>query len=311
MPSKGGSSSEGVGLFWASGLSSPSPCTPEHAALIKRIESEGTPPPPSKSGLLYCAPSAHALDNPSNHSFRKVLRRLPPRGLMGLRPRRTCAVVGNSGLLNSSGYGALIDSHDVVIRVNTAPTHGHEWDVGARTTIRLLMPSFIPQTALRDRESTEHYLAVAYGWSSFEHLLALEGSEARPLHGGRWALLSPDVVMHAHALANSSRRHGSRPTQGLTAAVFARLFCERTHLFGFSFGGKDWRENMHYYHMRKAGLCTLPTRLCGVLSRRWHDPGAEYALLRKWAASGQVGWFPPVPDGASLYTGLARCASAD
>jgi hypothetical protein len=36
----------------------------------------------------------------------------------------TCAIVGNSGTLNVKPYGKTIDSHDIVIRMNQAPTAG-------------------------------------------------------------------------------------------------------------------------------------------------------------------------------------------
>jgi hypothetical protein len=36
----------------------------------------------------------------------------------------SCAIVGNSGLLLKTAYGEMIDQHDVVIRMNLAPTAG-------------------------------------------------------------------------------------------------------------------------------------------------------------------------------------------
>uniref|UniRef100_A0A7S0RXK4 Sialyltransferase n=1 Tax=Pyramimonas obovata TaxID=1411642 RepID=A0A7S0RXK4_9CHLO len=55
------------------------------------------------------------------------------------RPRYgTCAVVGNSGTLLGKGYGAEIDQHDAVMRINYAPTAGFEGDAGTRTTLDLV-----------------------------------------------------------------------------------------------------------------------------------------------------------------------------
>ncbi|KFO30978.1 CMP-N-acetylneuraminate-beta-galactosamide-alpha-2, 3-sialyltransferase 1 [Fukomys damarensis] len=53
---------------------------------------------------------------------------------------RRCAVVGNSGNLRESLYGADIDSHDFVLRMNKAPTAGFEADVGSKTTHHLVYP---------------------------------------------------------------------------------------------------------------------------------------------------------------------------
>lgn len=50
----------------------------------------------------------------------------------------SCAVVGSGRNLLGANYGAEIDAHDVVIRVNRAITKGYEADVGTRTTHHLL-----------------------------------------------------------------------------------------------------------------------------------------------------------------------------
>eukprot|EP00976_Prorocentrum_cordatum_P097162 1190886-Prorocentrum_minimum.AAC.3 len=43
----------------------------------------------------------------------------------------SCAIVGNAGHLSLSNYGKEIDAHDVVVRLNQAPTKGYEDKVGA------------------------------------------------------------------------------------------------------------------------------------------------------------------------------------
>ncbi|CAD6998663.1 unnamed protein product [Ceratitis capitata] len=51
---------------------------------------------------------------------------------------KTCAIVSSAGSLSGSKLGRFIDTHDVVMRFNDAPTHGYEGDVGSKTTIRVL-----------------------------------------------------------------------------------------------------------------------------------------------------------------------------
>ena len=50
----------------------------------------------------------------------------------------TCALVGNGGELRKFNYGDAIDSHDLVVRLNQAPTMGHAIWVGRKTTHRAL-----------------------------------------------------------------------------------------------------------------------------------------------------------------------------
>ena len=51
----------------------------------------------------------------------------------------SCAVVGSSGSLLNTTFGAAIDSHATVVRINQAPTNKKYWKrVGKKTTIRLI-----------------------------------------------------------------------------------------------------------------------------------------------------------------------------
>jgi len=50
---------------------------------------------------------------------------------------RSCAIVGNSGVLRGAGWGAHIDAHEAVFRMNYAPMDGYQHDVGMRVTYDL------------------------------------------------------------------------------------------------------------------------------------------------------------------------------
>ncbi|XP_048824554.1 CMP-N-acetylneuraminate-beta-galactosamide-alpha-2,3-sialyltransferase 4 isoform X2 [Lagopus muta] len=70
-----------------------------------------------------------------------------PESIQSLKCRR-CVVVGNGHRLRNSSIGDTINTYDVVIRLNNAPVHGYEQDVGSKTTMRLFYPEsahFDPQ----------------------------------------------------------------------------------------------------------------------------------------------------------------------
>lgn len=49
-----------------------------------------------------------------------------------------CAIVGNSGNILGRGFGSSIDDHDIVFRMNDAPTKSYERDVGLKDTFRVM-----------------------------------------------------------------------------------------------------------------------------------------------------------------------------
>ncbi|CAG0921625.1 unnamed protein product, partial [Notodromas monacha] len=53
---------------------------------------------------------------------------------------KSCIVVGNSANLLGKNLGVVIDSHDVVFRLNTAKTRNFESDVGSKTCMRIIYP---------------------------------------------------------------------------------------------------------------------------------------------------------------------------
>lgn len=63
----------------------------------------------------------------------------------------TCALVTSSGRLIRSKRGQEIDRSDCVIRMNDAPTVGHQRDVGRRTSLRVIAHSSL-QRVLQSRQ---------------------------------------------------------------------------------------------------------------------------------------------------------------
>ncbi|XP_039745080.1 beta-galactoside alpha-2,6-sialyltransferase 2 [Pararge aegeria] len=70
--------------------------------------------------------------------FASLGYKIPKRPLQEGRLFNNCAVVTSAGALLGSRLGEFIDSHDMVLRFNNAPTVNFTDDVGSKTTFRVL-----------------------------------------------------------------------------------------------------------------------------------------------------------------------------
>nr|XP_005280806.1 CMP-N-acetylneuraminate-poly-alpha-2,8-sialyltransferase isoform X1 [Chrysemys picta bellii] len=90
---------------------------------------------------------------------------LPEVSPMKNRRFKTCAVVGNSGILLDSECGKEIDNHDFVIRCNLAPVVEFAADVGTKSDFITMNPSVVQRAfgGFRnesDREKFVHRLSM-------------------------------------------------------------------------------------------------------------------------------------------------------
>ena len=145
---------------------------------------------------------------------------------------RTCAVVGNSGLLLSYRLGSEIDAHDAVIRINAGVTSGFEESVGNSTDIR-----FVNRLHFGFREKEGE---VVLQHVTNEETLRKFVAQKRDFPASRLFMVSTDF--HAHV-----QRELRKPaTNGLYAILFALQRCEQVTAYGF-FRGEDDRIPYHYF----------------------------------------------------------------
>ncbi|PUZ47917.1 hypothetical protein GQ55_7G204400 [Panicum hallii var. hallii] len=213
----------------------------------------------------------------------------------GRRPYASCAVVGNSGVLLAREHGALIDGHDLVVRLNNAPA-GEEgsWlarHVGARTGLAFLNSNVLSRCAARGgcqhcRAYGDRVPILTYTCSAahfVEHAVcnapAAGAAAAAPVivTDPRLDALCARLVKY-YSLRRFVRETG-RPaaewgarheegmfhySSGMQAVVAAAGVCERVSVFGF---GKDPGAR-HHYHTLQRGELDL------------HDYEAEYEFYR-------------------------------
>ncbi|XP_048849170.1 CMP-N-acetylneuraminate-beta-galactosamide-alpha-2,3-sialyltransferase 1-like isoform X2 [Brienomyrus brachyistius] len=185
---------------------------------------------------------------------------------------RTCAVVGNSGNLKGSSYGARIDSHDFVIRMNHAPTLGYEDDVGSKTTHHLMYP----ESAKHLQNSTSLVL-VPFKTLDLEWVISAltTGTITQTyipvksrIKVNKDKVLVYNPTFFKYIYDNWLENHGRYPSTGFLALMFAIHICDEVSVYGF---GADMNGNWHHYWENNPGAGAF--RHTGV-----HDGDYEYNI---------------------------------
>ncbi|XP_022527654.2 CMP-N-acetylneuraminate-beta-galactosamide-alpha-2,3-sialyltransferase 1-like [Astyanax mexicanus] len=167
---------------------------------------------------------------------------------------RTCAVVGNSGNLEGSRYGPLIDAHDFVIRMNKGPTKGYEKDVGSKTTHRAVYP----ESAV-DMDNSTHLLLVPFKILDLQWLISIFTTKhiTRTYTAVKTSLkadmdkvmvLHPDFMRYVYE--SWLNKEGTYPSTGFLMLVLSLHVCDQVSVFGF--GAKEDGRWHHYYDKRYA-----------------------------------------------------------
>ncbi|XP_073538686.1 alpha-N-acetylgalactosaminide alpha-2,6-sialyltransferase 2-like isoform X3 [Phyllobates terribilis] len=195
----------------------------------------------------------------------------------GQSPCIRCAVVGNGGILNGSGMGKEIDSHDYVFRMNGAITKGFEKDVGNRTSFysfstNTLMNSLyaygkngfkaVPRTPetryviLPDHD--RDYLIVL---GALTNTIINEGRDkgkdpakyfGKNLTTEHFKILHPDFMRYLrnrflyHKILESKSRNIYRPSTGASLLLAAIHTCDQVSAYGFMTSSYE-KYSDHYF----------------------------------------------------------------
>ena len=161
----------------------------------------------------------------------RMFSRFPAQGPVfpGARKRAICAVVGPSRNLLESRYGNLIDAHDLVIRINRAPTDDFDSDVGTRTTHHVVWPRRLEEGQY-DREAFLLMTPVATATTDvFSRIIELALGFEWDLT--RVRLIHPEFVKYLHE--NWTGERETYPSTGFVALMMALHVCDEVDVFGF------------------------------------------------------------------------------
>jgi hypothetical protein len=146
------------------------------------------------------------------------------------RGRQICAVVGASRNLLESRYGPLIDAHDVVIRVNRAPTLDFRSDVGEKTTHHVMWPTDRTEDQADRRAFLLMNPMTLHTEDLFDWILTLVEHDL-PWDAGRVRIIHPEFVKYLHV--DWAKERGSFPSTGFIALMIAVHVCDEVDVFGF------------------------------------------------------------------------------
>jgi beta-galactoside alpha-2,3-sialyltransferase (sialyltransferase 4A) len=162
--------------------------------------------------------------------------------------RQICAVVGASRNLLGSHYGGLIDGHDVVFRVNRAPTAEFHRDVGVKTTHHVMWPTALgPEQA--DRRAVLLMNPVTLHTEDvFGKIVSLVEKDL-PWEPSRVRIIHPEFIGYVHH--NWMKGQGVFPSTGLVAMMIAVHVCDEVDVFGFGANAEGNWDRYYERHIEK------------------------------------------------------------
>uniref|UniRef100_A0A8C0U5U8 CMP-N-acetylneuraminate-poly-alpha-2,8-sialyltransferase n=1 Tax=Cyanistes caeruleus TaxID=156563 RepID=A0A8C0U5U8_CYACU len=181
---------------------------------------------------------------------------LPEVSPMKNRRFKTCAVVGNSGILLKSGCGKEIDSHDFIIRCNLAPVVEFAADVGTKSDFITMNPSVVQRAfgGFRnesDREKFVRRLSMLNDSVLWIPAFMVKGGEKHVDVFPSPHLVLYEFLMHFFFLCSywlTNKVRIKRPSTGLLMYTLATRFCDEIHLYGFWPFPKDLHGKPVKYH---------------------------------------------------------------
>ncbi|KAM6178226.1 beta-galactoside alpha-2,6-sialyltransferase 2 [Rhynchocyon petersi] len=201
------------------------------------------------------------------HVPKVPLSRLYPRGL------RSCAVVMSAGAILNSSLGEEIDSHDAVLRFNSAPTRGYEKDVGNKTTMRIINSQIITNPTHHFIDSSLYKDVVLVAWDPAPYSANLNLWYKKPdynlftpyiQHRQRnpsqpFYILHPKFIWQLWDIIQENTKEKIQPnppSSGFIGILIMMSMCREVHVYEYIPSVRQ-TELCHYHELYYDAACTL------------------------------------------------------
>ncbi|XP_004617985.2 beta-galactoside alpha-2,6-sialyltransferase 2 [Sorex araneus] len=195
------------------------------------------------------------------------LSRLHPHGL------RSCAVVMSAGAILNSSLGPEIDSHDAVLRFNSAPTRGYEKDVGNKTTVRIINSQILTNPNHHFIDSSLYKDVILVAWDPAPYSANLNLWYKKPdynlftpyvQHRQRnpkqpFYILHPKFIWQLWDIIQENTKEKIQPnppSSGFIGILIMMSMCSEVHVYEYLPSVRQ-TELCHYHELYYDAACTL------------------------------------------------------
>ncbi|GJQ82191.1 ST6Gal [Trypoxylus dichotomus] len=210
---------------------------------------------------------------------------IPKRDLFENNKFNSCAIISSAGSSTKSSNGKLIDSYNLVLRFNNAPTKGFENDVGKRTTLRILNSQVMSKDEFKFLNSKMFRNITILAWDPTNYTASLEDWLAHPEFNlfpnyieyrknfprAKIYIVNPRTIWKVwdYLQRNAPNRlRRNPPSSGFVGLVFLLSHCDFVDFFEYVPSVRITKR-CHYYEPEDNASCTF-----GV----WHPLSAEKLL---------------------------------
>ncbi|XP_018427774.1 PREDICTED: alpha-N-acetylneuraminide alpha-2,8-sialyltransferase-like [Nanorana parkeri] len=191
------------------------------------------------------------------------------------QPIRSCAVIGNGGILNNSSCGAMIDQADFVFRLNFPPMNWTD-DVGTKTNLVTSNPSILVNRFNGLMEKRKPFITMVKEYGSPLILLpafsySVNKEVSLRVHytmedfdlNSKVLFFNPDYLRNLTAYWKSKKLKFKRLSSGLMVVSAAMEICHQVTLYGFWPFSQDLDgvPLLHHYYDNvppKPGIHSMP-----------------------------------------------------